>query len=176
IRIEWPTALAACSCADSAAACPVSCEPGPCLRGRMRAAIVKRRYLDVLDVATAIRPFVFQSEIGEVDMAVEERQIMLVRPLLDFSRIAIWPTVGIGTVAISVVKKLLIVALELVVERDAMNSHVVLLKPLGRPQVSRIELRVVRQFSRPHLARIERLPWSLFRCAVTFEQFAPALR
>ena len=53
----------------------------------MRAAVVNCRDLDVLDVATAVRPFVFQSEIGEVDVAVEERQIVLQRPLLDLPRI-----------------------------------------------------------------------------------------
>src|SRR5262245_66463007 len=87
----------------------------------MRAAVVKCRDLHVLDVAAAVRPFVFQPEIGEVDVPVKERQIMLVGPLLDLLRIAIWPAVSIRTVAIAVVKKLLILALEFVVERDAMK-------------------------------------------------------
>ncbi|HEY7291666.1 MAG TPA: hypothetical protein VH583_17650 [Vicinamibacterales bacterium] len=128
----------------------------------MCAAIVERCDLDVLDVTTTVRPLVFQSEIGEVHVAVEERQVMLMRPLLDLSRISVWTSVGIGPVAISVVKELLILALELVVECDALNPDVELLKPFGSPQIRGIELRIVRQFSRPHVAGIERLPGCVF--------------
>ena len=51
----------------------------------MRPPIVERCDLDILDIAPAVRPLVFKAKIGKVDVAVEERQVVLVRPLLDLS-------------------------------------------------------------------------------------------
>ena len=61
----------------------------------MGAAIVERGDLDVLGVAAPVRPFVLQSEIWEVDVAVEEWQIVLMRPLLDLPRSPVRTSVGI---------------------------------------------------------------------------------
>ena len=113
----------------------------------MGAPVMKRCDLDVLDVAAAVGPLVFKAQIGKVDVPVEERQIVLVRPLLDLSRIPVWTSISIGPVAVAIVEKLLVLAFEFVVEDNAMNSHVLFLKPLSRPHVRRKKLRVVRQFT-----------------------------
>ena len=53
----------------------------------MGTSVVERCDLDVLDVAAAVRPLVFKAQIRKVDVSVEERQVVLVSPLLDLSRI-----------------------------------------------------------------------------------------
>ena len=76
---------------------------------------------------------------------------MLVRPLLDLSRIPVWTAISVGPVAVSIVEKLLVLAFELVVEDDAMNPHVLFLQALSRPHVGGKKLRVVRQFTRANI-------------------------
>jgi hypothetical protein len=69
----------------------------------MRTAVMECCDLDVLDIATAVRPLVLETEIRKVNVAVEERQIVLVRPLLDLSRIAVRTPVGVGLIAFAIV-------------------------------------------------------------------------
>ena len=69
----------------------------------MRAAVMERCDLDVLDISTAIRPLVLKAEIGKMNVAVEERQIVLVRPPLDLSRIAVRTPVGVRPIAVAIV-------------------------------------------------------------------------
>src|SRR3954454_11987301 len=113
----------------------------------MGTSVVERCDLDVLDVAAAVRPLVFKAQIRQVDVPVEERQIVLVRPLLDLSRIPVWTSISVGPFAVSIVEKLLVLAFELVVEDDAMNPHVLFLQTLSSPHVGGKKLRVVRQFA-----------------------------
>ena len=113
----------------------------------MRTAVVERCHLDILEIAATVGPLVFQAKIGKVDVAVEERQIVLVRPLFNFSRVTIRTSVGVTLVPVAVVEKLLILAFELVVEHDAVNPNVVFLKPVRSPEVCGVELRVMRQFT-----------------------------
>ena len=118
----------------------------------MGAPVMKGCDLDVLDVAAAVRPLEFKAQIRKVDVPVEERQIVLVRPLLDLSRIPVWTPISVGPIAVSIVEKLLVLAFELVVEDDAMNPHVLFLQALSRPHVGGKKLRVVRQFTRASIA------------------------
>ena len=110
----------------------------------MRASVVERCDLDVLDVPPAVGPLVFKAQIRKVDVTVEERQIVLVRPLLDLSRIAVRTAVGVRLIAVAIVKELLVLTLQLVVEHDAMNPYVVLRESLRSPEVRGKNLRVVR--------------------------------
>src|SRR5262249_38681536 len=117
-----------------------------------------------------------KAQIGKVDVAVEERQIVLVRPLLDLSWVAVRTAVGVRLVAVAIVQELLVFALQFVVEDDPMNPYVVLVEPLRSPDVSGVQLRVVRQLARTRVPGIERLFRLVFWCAVTLEQLASASR
>jgi hypothetical protein len=108
---------------------------------------MERCDLDVLDVTAAVWPLVFKAHIRKVDVTVEERQIVLVRPLLDFSGITVRTSVGVTLVPVAVVEKLLILAFELVVEHHTLDPNVVFLKPFGSSHVGGVKLRVVRQFT-----------------------------
>jgi len=141
----------------------------------MRAPVVERCDLDVLDVPPAVGPLVFKAQIRKVDVAVEERQVVLMRPLFDLSRIAVRTAVGVRSIAVAIVEELLVFALQLVVENDAMNPYVVLLKPICSPEIRGIQLSVMREFTRTRVSRIERLPRLVFRCSMILEQLASSV-
>jgi hypothetical protein len=138
-------------------------------------AVVERCHLDIFDIAATVGPLVLQAKIGKVDVAVEEGQVVLLRPLLDFSWIAARTAVRIRLIAVAIVEELLVLALQFVVEHDAVNPYVVFLKPICSPDVGRVKLSVVRQLPRTHISRIECLPRLVFWCPVTLEQVASAV-
>jgi hypothetical protein len=109
----------------------------------MRAPVVKRRHFDVLDVAAAVRPLEFDAHVGEVHLAIEEREIVIVRPLLDLSSVAVRPPVCLRMVAFTFVQKALVFALQFVIEHDAMDTDVLFLKPLCRTEIGSMQLCVV---------------------------------
>ena len=65
----------------------------------------------------------------------------------------LWTThsVGVTLVPVALVEKLLIFALELVVEHHTLDPNVVFLKPFGSSHVRGVKLRVVRQFTGPRV-------------------------
>jgi hypothetical protein len=92
----------------------------------MGAAIVRRSYLDVLATPPAIRLFVLDSGVREVHLVVEVRQVMFLSPLADLIRRSIGVTVVVVVVAVALVKPALVLALELVVEHDAIDARAAL--------------------------------------------------
>src|ERR1700682_4035133 len=80
---------------------------------------------------------------GEMDLVIEVREVVIVRPFLDLVRLAIGPAIRIVAVPISLVAPLLVLTLELVVECDAVNACAALRKALGFSEVRAIYLRVV---------------------------------
>jgi hypothetical protein len=131
---------------------------------------MRRGDLDVFGIAPAVRPFVFETKIREVHMPVEERKVMLERPPFDFTTVAVRPAVGVGMLAISFVKELLVLSLELVLEGDAVDAYVVLGQALGRPYVGAIHLRVMRELACPHGTRVEQLPRLVIASPMTLEE------
>jgi hypothetical protein len=57
-----------------------------------------------------------------MDLVIEVREVVFVRPFLDLVRLAIGPAIRIVAVPISLVEPLLVLTLELVVEFDAVNA------------------------------------------------------
>ena len=94
-------------------------------------------------IPPAIGRFVLDTDVGEVDLLVEVRQVAIVRPVLDFGAVAIRPSVGIVAVLVTLVQPSLIVALELVIERNTMDPVAALLETLRLAQVRAKHLAVV---------------------------------
>src|SRR5437870_1695585 len=86
LRIERTTAPPgeARPATDSSAARAIPREARLCLRGRMRASVMRRQDLEVFDLPAAVGPLVFDTQIGELDVVVENGQVVGVRPLVDF--------------------------------------------------------------------------------------------
>jgi hypothetical protein len=123
----------------------------------MGAAIVGRGDLDVLTTPPAVWFFVLDSSIREVHLVVEVRQVMFVCPLADLIRSSIGMSVVVVVVVIAFVQPTLVLALELVVQHDAIDARAPLQEPCLGLFVGAVDLDVVFQFSRPNKARVEGL-------------------
>jgi hypothetical protein len=122
----------------------------------VRASVVLRKDLNVL-VTVAPLELVLDAEIGEVDVVVEVRKVVVAGPFLDFSRVPIGSTIAVGAVAVAFVQKTLVLPLEIVLEDHATDLRALLSETFLGAQVGTIERGVVRQLARPEDAGTERL-------------------
>jgi hypothetical protein len=106
------------------------------------AAVVLGDDLDIL-VLVAAMELIFDPEIGEVDLAVEVRQLVFGGPALNLAMIAVRPPIAIGMAAIGLPQPLLILALELLVEDDAVDVGALLAQALRFTQLRTIQLRIM---------------------------------
>jgi hypothetical protein len=88
----------------------VDLEAGLDAAGGVSAAVVRREQLDVL-VAFAPIDLVLDAVVGKVHLAVEERQVVLSRPVADLVLVAVGPAVAVGAIAVGLLQKLLVFAL-----------------------------------------------------------------
>jgi hypothetical protein len=140
------------------------------------AAVVRREELDVF-VTFAPIDFVLDSVVREVHLAIEVRQIVLARPVTDFVLVPPRSAVAVRSVAVVVLQELLVFALEIVFEHDAVNVGAVVSKALGFVHVGAIELGIVLQFARLLNAIVKRLPIGrVLAQSPRFEQVAAFLR
>jgi hypothetical protein len=137
---------------------PVASESGPGHAGCVRATVVRGDDLDVFVADVAVLILVFDPGVGEVDAAVEEREVVLACPRLNFSRRAVRPAVAVGPSPVPLLQELLVVTLQLVVEDDAPDVSAARMEALLRALVSAVNLRVVSQLARLPQAGVERLP------------------
>ena len=93
------------------------------------------RDLDMLVIPPPVDLLVFDPQVGEVDLLVEVRQVVFERPLFDLPLVAIGVSVVVVAVAIPLVQPLLVLALELVVQDDALDARVAFVEALGDAQV-----------------------------------------
>ncbi len=123
----------------------------------MSAAIVRCDDLDVLALPAAIRLLVLDADVGEVDLVVEVRQVVFVRPFANLIRRAIGVSVVVVVVFVALVEPALVLALELVVEDDALDVRATIDETRLCLFVRAIDLEVVFEFALARQARVERL-------------------
>ena len=97
----------------------------------MSAAVVQRLDLDVERVFAAVAVLVVDARVGELDVTVVLRELVLDGPTIDLVGRSIGPSVAVGLAAIALLQELLVLALQLVVEHDATDEGAVLAQPLG---------------------------------------------
>ena len=124
----------------------------------MRATVVRGDDLDVFVADVAVLILVFDPGVGEVDAAVEEREVVLACPGLNLFRRAVRPAVAVGPSPVPLLQELLVVTLQLVVEDDAPDVSAAGTEALLGALVRAVDLGVVGQLARLPEARVERLP------------------
>jgi hypothetical protein len=82
----------------------------------MGAAVVRSDDLNVLPPPTAVRVFVLDADVREVDLIIEVGQVVFVSPLANLVGCPIGVAVVIVVVLVALVQPPLVLALELVVE------------------------------------------------------------
>ena len=75
--------------------------------GGVSAAVVRRKELDVLVKLSAIE-LVLDSVVGEMNLVVEVRQIVLARPVTDLVLVATRSAVAVGATAVGLLQELLV--------------------------------------------------------------------
>ena len=156
----------------------VDAEAGLGVAGGVSAAVVRREQLDVL-VALAAIDLVLDAVVGEVNLAVEVRQVVFARPVTDLVLVAVRSAVAVGAVAVGLLQELLVLALQVLLEDDAPDLEVaVLVSETGLFLAKRrVEVRVVVDLAGAADAgveRLRRLAVSLQR--VRIEQVSPLRR
>jgi hypothetical protein len=142
----------------------------------MGAAIVRRDDLDVLALPTSVRLLVLDADVGEVDLVIEVRQVVLVRPFANLIRRSIRMAVVVVMVLVALVEPTLVLALQLVVEDDALDVRTAVQETVLGLFVRALDLEVVFEFAFAPEARVERLRVLVIVIAVTFKETAPVLR
>jgi hypothetical protein len=113
----------------------------------MGAAIVRGDDLDVLALPAAIRLLVLDADVGEVDLVIEVRQVVLVGPIANLIRRAIGMAVVVVVVLVPLVEPELVLALQLVVEDGALDVRTPIQETVLGLFVRAIDLEVVLQFA-----------------------------
>jgi hypothetical protein len=168
-------AAASTSPADAESHPSIAREPGARDARSMSTAIVRRCDLDVLAAPPAIRLLILDSSVREVHLVVEVRQVMFLCPLADLIWRSIRVSVVVVVVSIALVKPALVLALELVVEHDAIDARAALDKALFGLFVGAVDLDIVFQFTWPYKARVERLMTLVVRVLAMLEKAAAFL-
>jgi hypothetical protein len=123
----------------------------------MRPAIVRRDDFDVLALPSAIGFLVLDADVGEVDLVIEVREVVFVRPFANLIGCAIRMAVVVVLVAVALVEPALVLALQLVVEDDALDVRTAVQETVLGLFVRPIDLEVVFQFALAPQACVERL-------------------
>ena len=105
-RIGGPSAAASASAGSNGEPDAVATESGPGYSGRVRATVVRSDDLDVFVADVAVLILVFDPGVGELDAAVEEREVVLTCPGLDLFRPAVRPAVAVGTSPVPLLQEL----------------------------------------------------------------------
>jgi eukaryotic-like serine/threonine-protein kinase len=120
-------------------------------------AIVQRLDLQILGPQPSVAVLVFDARIGKLHVPVVLWKVVLDGPAMDLFRRSIGTAIAVGSTAIPLLKKLLILALEFVVEDDAADARPLAAQTFGSVQVRAIDMRVVRQLTWLLEARVEPL-------------------
>jgi hypothetical protein len=137
---------------------------------------VLRDDLDVQVILAPIDVAVLDSTVREMDLAVEEWQVMIVRPPFDFAVVAIRPAVRLGPVSVPFLQPLLVLALQLVIDADAADLQTARFELRGFTLVGAIDLGVVFQFSLAFEAGVKGLACVLVAVAIGFKHTMAAVR
>jgi hypothetical protein len=114
---------------------------------------------EVLVTGQPIAVLILDPRIREVNVSVVVRQVVLASPTRDLLRLAVRPPIAILLASIALVQETLVVALELVIEDNAVHPTALLANALLSALVGTIDLGVVRQLARLPEARVKRLTW-----------------
>jgi hypothetical protein len=101
------------------------------------------RDLDILPADIPVHVLVLDANVREVDLLVEVRQGVFVRPLLDLLWRPVRSPVAVRVAPITLLEKALVLAFQLAIELHAQDARLPLLQALGGAEVGAIELHIV---------------------------------
>ena len=124
----------------------------------MRAAIVDREHLEIEVVRATVYALVLDARVGEMQMPVKVREVVLVRPVPNLGLVSIGPAIAVRAAPVVLLQELLILALQLAIEQHPFDVRAALAQALSLPLVRAEDLRVVLHFPRLLQIGVELLP------------------
>lgn len=110
----------------------------------MSASTVLGRDLDVLPTDIAVRVFVLNANIREMNLVVKVGQVVLTCPFLNLLDRSIGPAIAVAIPSIALLEETLVLAFELPVQFDPEDAGILVAEALGGFQVRPIHRRVMR--------------------------------
>src|SRR6266849_6413417 len=111
--------------AGAGAGAAVARESGPLHGSGVAASVVHGGELHIAVIVVPVETQVLDAQVGKAHVVVEVGQVVFERPTADLFSRPIGPAVGIRDAAISLVQPLLVLALDLVVQNNVLDSGVV---------------------------------------------------
>jgi hypothetical protein len=109
----------------------------------MSAAIVGRDDFDVLSAPPAVRLLILDARAREMHLLIELRQVVFTCPFANLIRRPVGVSVAVIAVLVALVQPTLVLALELVIQHDAIHTRATLQEPCLGLFVGAIDLDVV---------------------------------
>jgi hypothetical protein len=138
-----------------------------------------RDHLDVFMPHEPVAVLVLDTCFRELHVTLLVRELVLARPPRDLLWLAVRPAVGVRSTAIALLEEPLVVALELVVQDDALDPPSLAAQALFRTRVGAIDPCVVREFAWLPKPCVKRLAGGVRSVsdfeAIGLEKVAPAL-
>lgn len=106
----------------------------------MGSAVMHGEHLDVLMIAAPVHVLVLDSNVRKMDLVIEVRQVMVGRPRANLVLGSIRMPVVVVALTVVLMKPLLIVALQLVVEDDAVNASTLFVEAVRCVEVGVVDL------------------------------------
>lgn len=114
-------------------------------------------HLYVLIAHVTIDVLVLDTQVREMHVIVEVREVVGLRPFFNLTSITIGLSIAVRPVTIAFLEKPLVLAFQLAVELHAQDVRVAVAQPLRRAEVGAIDLRIVGPLPRLVGAGVERL-------------------
>jgi hypothetical protein len=137
---------------------------------------VDGRDLDILVIPPPIGLLVFDAQVGEMDLIIEERKVVFVSPFRDLVRLAVGVAVVVIAVVIALMKPLLVLTLELVVEGHSIHACSALREAFGFSEVRAVRLGVVFHLARLLQTRVELLTMVVLMVLAMVRRVVTAVR
>jgi hypothetical protein len=118
---------------------------------------VRGHDLDVLDVVSAVWPLVFDADVGKLDVIIDHRKLVLLRPPQNLCRVALGSPRTVPPAAVRCLEERLIFALQLVVQNDSVDAIATFDQALGGDKVRTVQPDVMRELTGFRDAGVERL-------------------
>ncbi|OFW25018.1 MAG: hypothetical protein A3G21_16370 [Acidobacteria bacterium RIFCSPLOWO2_12_FULL_66_21] len=131
--------------------------------------------LDVDVILVAVDVAILDAAVGEMDLVVEVRQVMVVRPLLGLARVTVRPSIGVRPAPVTFVKPPLVLALQLVVQPNTLDLQAPRLEPRRLAFVGAVDLCVVFELAFAFESGVEGLAGISVAVPIRFQQSPAAV-
>jgi hypothetical protein len=117
----------------------------------------------------------FDLQVWKLDPPVDIGQLPFLRPLPDLVSASCRATIAVAAATIGLLEELLIVALEVVLQRDSLNARALVNEPRGYVQIGAVQLGIVGQLTLARRPDAEGLTRFVLATSMRLEEVATGI-